>query len=107
MNKIASAIATLPILVAVNCASPPLVATFPSTITFLSPSSGPVGAQVTLHGSGFKATGNTVNFTASDLEDPSQMPNEPSVIPNLSSADGTTVVFNVLSVWRPACSYSP
>ena len=78
-----------------------------SAITSLSPSSGSVGTQVTIHGSGFDATGNTVSFAASAVGEPGQMPNEPSVIPDLSSADGRTIVFDVLSVWRPACSYPP
>jgi IPT/TIG domain-containing protein len=77
-----------------------------SAITALSPSSGSVGTQVTIHGSGFHAAGNTVSFAASIVE-PGQMPNEPSVIPGLSSADGRTIVFNVPAVWRPACSYPP
>lgn len=77
-----------------------------SAITSLSPSSGSVGTQVTIHGVGFDATGNTVSFAAG-IVNPGQMPNEPSVIPDLSSADGRTIVFNVLAVWRPACSYPP
>jgi hypothetical protein len=109
MSKLAAAVATLLLVVAAACGSSPLTdpVETPSTITFLSPGSGPAGALVTVHGSGFKATDNTVNFAASALDDPTQLPNEPSVIPDLRSADGTTVVFTVPSFWRPACSYSP
>jgi len=78
-----------------------------SAITSLSPSSGSVGTRVTIHGSGFDATGNTVSFAASVVQEPGQMLSEPSVIPELSSADGRAIVFDVLAVWRPACSYPP
>jgi len=70
----------------------------------LSPNSGPIGTRVVVRGSGFSPSGNTISFAAVTLENPGEMPNEPSVIPDLASADGT-IAFNVLSVWRPACSY--
>jgi hypothetical protein len=73
-------------------------------IASLTPSSGSIGTNVVIHGSGFTPDGNTVSFAARES---GQMPGEPSVIPNLASADGRTITFTVLSVWRPACSYSP
>lgn len=112
MKKMTSAAATVPLIVAA-CSGPTspaggsVSAESVFTITSLSPGSGSVGTQVTLHGSGFNASGNTVSFAASNVGLAGELPNEPSVIPNLSSADGRTIVFNVLSVWRPACSYSP
>jgi IPT/TIG domain len=95
------------LLLMVAACSAPTVPTAGFTITSLLPSSGPAGTQVIIQGSGFTATGNTVSLAATGGGQSSQMPNEPSVIPNLSSADGRTVAFNILSVWRPACSYSP
>ncbi len=76
------------------------------TVASLAPSSGPVGTTVVIRGTGFSATGNRINFNAVALEDPREMPNEPSVIPDLPSADGSAITFDVLSVWRPACSYA-
>jgi hypothetical protein len=66
-----------------------------------------VGTRLTLQGSGFSRTGNTVTFAPRDIDPPGQMPKEPSVVPNLASEDGRTIVVTVLPVWRPACSYSP
>jgi hypothetical protein len=77
------------------------------TIAALTPDAGPVGTRLTLQGSGFSQTGNTVTFAPRDIDPPGQMPNEPSVVPNLASEDGRTIVVTVLPVWRPACSYSP
>lgn len=77
------------------------------TVASLSPSSGPIGTAVVIRGTGFSTNGNTISFAAMVLEDPRQMPNEPSVIPDLTSSDGAAVSFSVLSVWRPACSYAP
>ena len=77
------------------------------TITSLTPSSGSAGTEVVITGSGFTTTGNMVSFDARGIEPAGQMPVEPSVIPNLPSIDGRTIVFTVLSIWRPACSYSP
>ncbi len=58
-------------------------------IISLSPLSGQVGATVTIIGTGFTATGNTVNFGS-------------NVISNLSS-NGTSVVFTVPSYTHLAC----
>lgn len=77
------------------------------TVASLSPSSGPVGTAVVIRGTGFSTNGNTIAFATMVLEDPRGMPNEPSVIPDRPSADGSAVTFDVLSVWRPACSYAP
>jgi hypothetical protein len=52
------------------------------TVTGLSPESGPVGTEVVLHGSGFRATGNAVRFGDGYVRD-------------LESSDGTTLAFEV------------
>ena len=64
------------------------------SISSLSPTSGPVGTQVTITGSGFTPTGNKVKFgnLGSELN--------PSY--NLNSSDGTTLVFAV-----PSSNYAP
>jgi len=54
------------------------------TITYLSPTSGAVGASVTVFGSGFSTTGNTVHFGN-------------GIITNLLSTDGHSVSFTVPS----------
>lgn len=54
------------------------------TIIYLNPTSGAVGTSVTVFGSGFSATGNSVHFGA-------------GVIANLNSADGRSVSFIVPS----------
>jgi hypothetical protein len=74
-------------------------------VASLSPDSGPIGTRVVVRGSGFSPSGNTISFAAVTLENPGDVPNEPSVIPDLPSVDGT-IAFNVLTVWRPACSYA-
>jgi hypothetical protein len=72
-------------------------------IVALTPAAGPVGTRVTVRGSSFSATGNSISFAAVTVD--GELPNEPSVIPQLPSADGTAIVFEVPAVWRPACSY--
>lgn len=74
------------------------------TIVALSPSTANVGARVIIQGSGFTAASNTVTVAAVTVD--GDTPNEPGVIPGLSSADGITVVFEVPVLWRPACSFS-
>ena len=69
-------------------------------VTSLSPSSGPVGTRVTVRGSS-----GLPDAAEACRDDPREMPNEPSVIPDMSS-DGSSVSFEVQSVWRPACSYA-
>lgn len=54
------------------------------TITKLNPSQGVVGASVTITGTGFTATNNSVNFGGVS-----------QAVTNLSSADGTTLIFTV------------
>jgi peptidoglycan hydrolase-like protein with peptidoglycan-binding domain len=66
------------------------------SIAGLSPSSGPVNTQVTITGSGFTATGNTINFTSSSVSD---------IVPNLTS-NGTTIIFTVPTQNTPACSFA-
>ncbi len=64
----------------------------------LRPTSGPVGASVTITGSGFTPTGNKVKF--GDLGNE----NNPSY--SLNSSDGKTVVFKVPASNYLACWYS-
>lgn len=69
---------------------PNTTSTMPGTGT-LVPQSGPVGTLVTLHGSGFAATGNMIemdNLVAAK---------------NISSADGQTLSFGIPSVLVPYC----
>lgn len=58
-----------------------------TTISSLSPTSGPIGASVTVSGNGFTPTGNKVKFGNSGSE------YNPSY--SLNSSDSKTVVFNV------------
>jgi hypothetical protein len=112
MRKI-SKIASTVLLLSAGCSGPthPTVGSDVAhpgfTINSLTPGLGSAGTQVVISGSGFMATGNTVRFEPRSAEASGQMPAEPSVIPNLSSENGRTIVFSVLLVWRPACSYSP
>ena len=62
------------------------------TILSLSPSSGPPGTSVTITGTGFTPTANTVAFGN-------------GVIPNLSS-NGTILIFTVPTTLIPACAYT-
>lgn len=107
MKPVAAALAVSTMLLA-GCTSSPTAASAQSrpVVESLSPNSGRIGTQVSISGSGFTTSGNTVAFTALALAPGAQMPNEPSVIPNLPS-NGSVIVFNILPVWRPACSYSP
>ncbi len=54
------------------------------TITYLSPNSGPIGQSVTVYGSGFSSSGNTVRFGG-------------AVVSNVSSYNGTLLTFTVPS----------
>ncbi len=101
-------VATLTVLLLTGCSDSPVSPTEQSSATAsaLSPASGPVGTRVVIRGSGFSKTGNTVSFAAVTLENSAEMPNEPGVIPQLSSADGLSIAFDVPSQWRPACSYA-
>jgi hypothetical protein len=65
----------------------------PPVVSSLNPTSGPVGTSVTISGSGFTATGNSVNFGGSS-----------TVIANLVSANGSTIVFTVPANTNPVCS---
>lgn|SRR3989338_3877992 len=56
--------------------------TIAPTIQYLSPSSGRIGTQVAIYGSGFTFEGNTVNFGS-------------TTISNLTSLNGTSIIFNV------------
>jgi hypothetical protein len=74
-------------------------------ISYLSPSSGPVGTRVVIYGSGFTATGNKVKF--------GNLGNENNPRYSFNSSDGRTLVFSVpssnyMSCWDsyPAC-YAP
>jgi hypothetical protein len=107
MIPLAAALAVSTMLLA-GCTSSPTAASAQSrpVVESLTPNSGRIGTQVSISGSGFTTSGNTVAFTALALAPGAQMPNEPSVIPNPPSS-GSVVVFSILPVWRPACSYSP
>ncbi len=72
-------------------------------ISLITPTSGPVGTQVVITGTGFSPTGNKIKFGSLGSE------NDPNY--NLNSSDGKTVVFtvpssNYLACWysKPACS---
>jgi hypothetical protein len=64
-----------------------------SSSVSVSPGSGPVGTVITLHGTGFAATGNTV--TLNGMVDGSTK--------NLTSADGKTIMFSMPSSLGPNC----
>jgi hypothetical protein len=73
------------------------------TISYLSPTYGPVGTTVTVTGSGFSTTGNKIRFGNLGVE------NSPSYN-NLISSDGTHLTFtvpysNYMACWdsHPAC----
>jgi uncharacterized protein YukE len=68
------------------------------SVSNLQPSSGLVGAQVTIVGSGFTQTGNKVRFGNTNSEQ------NPSY--NLNSYDGRTITFTVPSSNYFACLYS-
>jgi hypothetical protein len=74
-----------------SCTNPilPPTTTAP-TVSSLNPSSAPAGTQVTITGSGFTATGNTVNF-------------DTSVISGLSSPNSTTLTFTVPDTTHYPC----
>ena len=107
MRPVAVAL-VLQMMMLAGCISSPTSASAQTNpvIKSLTPSSGAVNAQVAISGSGFASTGNTLTFTVISLAPGGQMPNAPSVIPNLAS-DGSSIVFKVLTEWRPACSYTP
>ena len=70
------------------------------TITSLQPSSGGVGASVTIVGDGFTATGNKIKFGSLGVE------NNPKYI--LNSSDGKKITFtvplsNFLACWASGC----
>lgn len=65
------------------------------------PNSGPIGTQVTIQGSGFTASDNTVIFGAGSRAYPSG-----SVYPNLTSSNGSTIIFAIPASHDPACKYS-
>ncbi len=69
---------------------PPVSSGNPVQITNFNPPSGPVGSQVTITGSGFASTGNTVTFGQGDN-------NGGSTLSNISSPNGTTLQFIVPS----------
>lgn len=60
---------------------------------YLSPTSGPVGTSVTIHGSGFGADNDILmsNFTGAALKD-------------VASTDGTTLTFTVPNTLLPNCA---
>lgn len=60
------------------------------SISMVVPTSGLVGANVTITGNGFTPTDNTVNFGS-------------NVYPDQTSSDGKTIIFQIPEVTRPAC----
>ncbi len=61
-----------------------------SSISYLSPSVGSVGQQITIYGSGFAST-NTVNFGG-------------GVLQNVYSSNGSVIIFTVPSSIAPSCA---
>ena len=72
--------------------NPPVFNNTPS-VSFLSPSSGRVGSSVTIYGSGFGTSWNTVYFGS-------------NLVTNVYSMNGTSMTFNVPFYTNPACLYS-
>jgi hypothetical protein len=74
------------------------------TISYLSPISGSVGAQITIHGSSFGATNNMVIFQASDggIRYVGGRP-EHGGQSGIPSPDGTSITFTVPSTVQSAC----
>jgi len=60
------------------------------TIVTLQPSAGPVGTRVTITGTGFHDTANTINFG-------------PSAYPSVVGQSGTTIVFSIPMATNPPC----
>jgi hypothetical protein len=77
------------------------VAATPPEIVAIVPSSGPIGTQVSIHGSGFTASGNTVIFGAGSRAFASG-----SVYPNLTSSNGSVIIFTIPAHYDPPCEYS-
>ncbi len=59
-------------------------------ITSLQPVAGPVGSRVTISGTAFQPTANTINFGA-------------SAYPNIAAADSATIVFVIPTATNPPC----
>jgi hypothetical protein len=74
------------------------------TISYLSPSSGSVGAQITIHGSSFGATNNMVIFQASDrgIRYIGGRP-EHGGPPGIPSPDGASITFTVPPTVQSPC----
>lgn len=94
-EAIYSAITVLVGLLAVGCLSNSQDSAFPPPrviIDSISPTSGVLGSEVTIHGSGFTAEGNDVVFSSVDTESrgPSTL-----YLNGLSSSDGTTLRFRL------------
>ncbi len=89
----APASSTPPVIATTTTPTSTGISTSTSTGFSLSPSSGLVGTMVTIHGSGFAATGNTVTFGG--LVGPSMK--------DISSPDGKMLTFTVPSTLGPNC----
>jgi hypothetical protein len=70
-------------------------------LTSIVPNSGPIGTEVTIRGSGFTVSGNTVIFGVGSRAYPSG-----SVYPNHSSDNGSVIRFTIPEHYDPACEYS-
>ena len=71
----------------------PVITSISTTTTLVTPlvAQGPVGTSVTITGTGFTSTGNTIHFG-------------PGAIQNVSSTNGTTLTFTVPSTLTGGCS---
>jgi hypothetical protein len=73
----------------------------PPRLIAIVPNSGPIGTQVTIQGSGFTDSGNTVIFGVG-----SRAYSSGSVYPNHSSDNGSVIIFTIPEHYDPACEYS-
>jgi hypothetical protein len=83
--------ACLAAVVSIACSSSNGMSPSPTpTILSLQPLTGPVGTRVTITGTGFSDSSNTINFGA-------------SAYPNIPGANTTLIVFVVPTVTNPPC----
>ncbi|HEY5379154.1 MAG TPA: IPT/TIG domain-containing protein, partial [Pseudolabrys sp.] len=73
----------------------------PPKLINIVPDSSPIGIQVTIHGTGFTATDNTILFGDGSHAYPSG-----SVHPKHTSSNGTEISFTIPAHFIPACAYS-
>lgn len=73
----------------------------PPAITAIAPDHGPIGTSITLTGSGFTSTGNTINL--STVNDPTPAS---GVVVRVPAASSTTFTFAFPATLAPACSFA-